>query len=79
MANVAYLIAVKRTNLLLEVLNGSLLFSECRIRDHLLRAPLMFSGFVLIAIFAWPGSPATYAGLSSLELWGRFRLTGRFG
>jgi drug/metabolite transporter (DMT)-like permease len=52
MVNVAYMIAVKRTSLLIGVLYGFLLFGERRIRERLLGALLMFAGFVLIAIFA---------------------------
>jgi len=46
------MIAAKHSNLLIGVLNGFLYLGERRIREHLLGAPLMFSGVVLTAIFA---------------------------
>jgi drug/metabolite transporter (DMT)-like permease len=52
MSNIAYMIAVKRTSLLFSVLYGFLIFGERNIPERLLGAVLMFSGFVLIAIFA---------------------------
>src|SRR5512143_707269 len=52
MANVAYMIAVKRTSLLFGVLYGFWLFGERQMRERLLGAVLMFSGFVLVAVFA---------------------------
>jgi drug/metabolite transporter (DMT)-like permease len=52
MANVAYMIAVKRTSLLFGVLYGFLLFGERHVRERLLGAVLMFAGFVLVAIYA---------------------------
>jgi uncharacterized membrane protein len=52
MANVAYMIAVKRTSLHFGVLYGFLLFGERQMRERLLGAVLMFSGFVLVAIYA---------------------------
>jgi uncharacterized membrane protein len=52
MANVAYMIAVKRTSLLFGVLYGFLLFGETQVRERLLGAVLMFSGFVLVAVYA---------------------------
>jgi uncharacterized membrane protein len=51
MANVAYMIAVKRTSLLFGVLYGFWLFGERHVRERLLGAVLMFSGFILIAIY----------------------------
>jgi len=52
MANIAYVIAVKRTSLLFGVLYGFLLFRELQVRELLLGAVLMFSVFVLIAVFS---------------------------
>jgi len=52
MANVAYMIAVKRSSLLIGSLYGFLLFGERNIRERALGAVLMFAGFVLIVLFA---------------------------
>jgi len=52
MANVAYMIAVKRTSLLIGVFYGFLFFRERQVRERLIGSLLMFSGFVLIVVFA---------------------------
>src|SRR5512147_2371042 len=52
MVNVGYMVAVKRTSLLFGVLYGFLLFGERQVRERLFGAVLMFSGFVLVAVFA---------------------------
>ncbi|MGD2062369.1 MAG: DMT family transporter [Nitrospirota bacterium] len=48
LANVAYMIAVKRTSLLMAVGYGYFLFHEGHLRDRLAGAGLMFAGLVLI-------------------------------
>jgi drug/metabolite transporter (DMT)-like permease len=52
MANVAYMIAVKRTSLLFGVFYGFLLFRERQVRERLLGAILMFAGFVIVALYS---------------------------
>jgi drug/metabolite transporter (DMT)-like permease len=52
MANIAYMVAIKRTSLLFGMLYGFLLFRERNVRERLLGALLMFSGFVLIVVFS---------------------------
>lgn len=49
-AQVAYMIAVKRTSLLFGVLYGRLLFHEERFRERLFGAALMLAGVLLIAL-----------------------------
>lgn len=51
MANVAYMISVKRTSLLIGSLYGFLLFRERNMRERMLGAVLMFAGFVTIVLF----------------------------
>jgi drug/metabolite transporter (DMT)-like permease len=48
LANVAYMIAVKRTSLLMAVGYGYFLFHEGHLRDRLAGATMMFAGLVLI-------------------------------
>ena len=48
LANVAYMIAVKRTSLLMAVAYGYFMFREERVADRLAGALLMFGGFVLV-------------------------------
>jgi len=48
LANVAYMIAVKRTSLLMAVGYGYFLFHEGHLRDRLAGAGMMFAGLVLI-------------------------------
>ena len=48
MANVAYMIAVKRTSLLIGTVYGFVLFRERKIGERLLGAALMFAGFVAV-------------------------------
>jgi len=48
LANVAYMIAVKRTSLLMAVGYGYFLFHEGHLRDRLAGAAMMFAGLVLI-------------------------------
>jgi drug/metabolite transporter (DMT)-like permease len=48
LANVAYMIAVKRTSLLMAVGYGYFLFHEGQLRDRLTGASMMFAGLVLI-------------------------------
>jgi drug/metabolite transporter (DMT)-like permease len=50
MVNVAYMIAVKRTSLLISAVYGFLLFRERNIRERLIGAVLMFAGFVVVVI-----------------------------
>jgi drug/metabolite transporter (DMT)-like permease len=49
LAKVAYMIAVKRTNILFGVLYGWIIFGEQRISQRLLGSGLMLSGVILIA------------------------------
>jgi len=51
MANVAYMIAIKRLSLIIGSLYGFLLFGERNIRERLFGALLMFAGFVVIVVF----------------------------
>jgi drug/metabolite transporter (DMT)-like permease len=51
MANVAYMIAIKRLSLIIGSLYGFLLFGERNIRERLFGALLMFSGFFVIVVF----------------------------
>jgi drug/metabolite transporter (DMT)-like permease len=48
MANVAYMIAIKRASLIIAVIYGYFLFKEKNIRERLGGAVLMFAGFVMI-------------------------------
>lgn len=48
LANVAYMISVKRLSLLIGVLYGRIFFKEKNFRERLLGATFMFAGFVLI-------------------------------
>lgn len=48
LTKVAYMVSVKRTSLLMGVLYGFFLFGEGNVRQRLLGAALMFSGFVLV-------------------------------
>ncbi|MDH4161115.1 MAG: DMT family transporter [Nitrospirota bacterium] len=50
MANVAYMIAVKRSSLLIGTIYGFVLFREMNIRERLVGAALMFAGFVVVVI-----------------------------
>jgi len=50
MVNVAYMIAVKRSSLLIGTVYGFLLFREQNIRERLLGALFMFAGFVVVVI-----------------------------
>lgn len=52
MANVAYMVAVKRTSLLFGVVYGFLLFGERHMRERILGALLMFAGFIIIVFTA---------------------------
>jgi drug/metabolite transporter (DMT)-like permease len=49
MTNVAYMVAVKRTSMLMGVVYGCLFFGEGRLRDRLPGAALMFAGFAVTA------------------------------
>jgi drug/metabolite transporter (DMT)-like permease len=51
-ANVAYMIALKRTSLLFGVCYGFLLFRERHVRERLLGAILMFAGFILVVLYS---------------------------
>ena len=51
MANVAYMIAIKRFSLLIGAVYGFVLFGERNVRDRLLGSLLMFTGFVIIVVF----------------------------
>ncbi|MBF0328243.1 MAG: EamA family transporter [Nitrospirae bacterium] len=50
-ANVAYMVSIKRFSLLIGVLYGYLLFKESGIKERLLGSALMLAGFVIIVIF----------------------------
>lgn len=50
LANVAYVISVKRISIIIGVLFGYLFFKEKNIRERLLGATLMFIGFVIIIV-----------------------------
>jgi uncharacterized membrane protein len=50
MANVAYMIAIKRSSLLIGSLYGFLLFGERNVRERMVGAALMFTGFVLVVV-----------------------------
>jgi drug/metabolite transporter (DMT)-like permease len=50
MANIAYMVAVKRTSLLIGTVYGFLFFRERNFRDRLLGAVLMFSGFLVVVL-----------------------------
>jgi|GEM_PF-80960 len=52
LANVAYVISVKRISLIIGVMYGYLFFKEKNIRERLLGATLMFIGFVIIIMAA---------------------------
>jgi drug/metabolite transporter (DMT)-like permease len=52
LANVAYVISVKRISIIIGVLFGYLFFKEKNIRERLLGATLMFIGFVIIIVAA---------------------------
>jgi drug/metabolite transporter (DMT)-like permease len=51
MANVAYMIAIKRSSLLIGSVYGFLLFGERNVRERLIGSLLMFVGFVVIAVY----------------------------
>jgi len=51
MANVAYMIAIKRFSLLIGSVYGFLLFGERNVRERLMGALLVFAGFVIIVLF----------------------------
>jgi uncharacterized membrane protein len=52
MANVAYMIAIKRFSLLIGSVYGFTLFNERNMRERLIGSLLMFAGFVIIVVFA---------------------------
>jgi drug/metabolite transporter (DMT)-like permease len=52
MANVAFMVAVKRSSLLIGSLYGFLFFGERNIRERAAGAVLMFSGFLLVVLSA---------------------------
>lgn len=52
MVNVSYMIAVKRLSLVIGSLYGFALFGERNVRERLVGSLLMFSGFVIIVVFA---------------------------
>jgi len=52
MANVAYMVAIKRLSLIIGSGYGFLLFGERNIRERLVGALLMFAGFVVIVVFS---------------------------
>jgi len=52
MANVAYMVAIKRTSLLIGSVYGFVVFGERNVRERLVGSLLMFSGFVIIVVFA---------------------------
>jgi len=52
MTNVAYMIALKRTSLLIGAVYGFFLFGERNVRERMTGAVLMFAGFVVIVLFS---------------------------
>jgi drug/metabolite transporter (DMT)-like permease len=52
MANVAYMIAIKRFSLLIGSVYGFTFFNERNVRERLIGSLLMFAGFVIIVVFA---------------------------
>jgi drug/metabolite transporter (DMT)-like permease len=52
MANVAYMIAIKRLSLIIGSGYGFLLFGERNMRERMVGALLMFAGFVVVVVFA---------------------------
>ena len=52
MANVAYMISIKRLSLIIGSVYGFVLFGERNVRERLVGAVLMFAGFVIIVVFA---------------------------
>jgi drug/metabolite transporter (DMT)-like permease len=52
MANVAYMIAIKRLSLIIGSGYGFLLFGERNVRERMAGALIMFAGFVVIVVFA---------------------------
>jgi len=48
LTNVAYMISVKRTSVIIGVLYGYFLFQERHIKERLAGAIIMFTGFVMI-------------------------------
>jgi len=51
MANVAYMVAIKRSSLLMGSAYGFLFFDERNVRERLTGSLLMFTGFVIIVVF----------------------------
>ena len=51
MVNVAYMVSVKRSSLIIGSIYGFLLFGERNIRERMTGALLMFGGFVMIMVF----------------------------
>ncbi|MEK6743201.1 MAG: EamA family transporter [Nitrospirota bacterium] len=51
MANVAYMIAIKRSSLLMGSVYGFLLFGERNVRERLVGSLIMFAGFVVIVVY----------------------------
>jgi drug/metabolite transporter (DMT)-like permease len=51
MTNVAYMIAIKRSSLLIGSVYGFLIFGERNIRERLIGSLLMFAGFVVIVVY----------------------------
>jgi drug/metabolite transporter (DMT)-like permease len=52
MANVAYMIAIKRISLLIGSVYGFVLFGERNVRERLIGSLLMFTGFVIIVVYS---------------------------
>jgi len=51
MANVAYMIAIKRSSLLMGSVYGFLLFGERNVQERLIGSLIMFGGFVVIVVY----------------------------
>jgi len=51
MINVAYMIAIKRSSLIIGSVYGFLLFGERNVRERLIGVLLMFAGFVVIVVY----------------------------
>lgn len=52
MTNVAYMIALKRTSLLMGSVYGFFLFGERQMRERMTGAAMMFAGFIVIVLFS---------------------------
>jgi drug/metabolite transporter (DMT)-like permease len=51
MVNVAYMVAIKRSSLLIGSLYGFMFFGEKNVRERLIGSLLMFAGFIVIVVY----------------------------